>query len=115
MRVSSYSFGEIVVGGESYDHDVIIHPLGVRSPWWRQEGHRLQLADLDGVFEAEPDTLVVGTGYYGRMTVPRELVDYVKAKGVDLHIAPSTEAVELFNELDSDPQKRVVAALHLTC
>lgn len=115
MRVSKYAFGEIVIDGESYGRDVIIHPSGVLSPWWRLEGHRLQAADLDGAFEAAPDTLVVGTGYHCRMAVPRELVDYVKAKGVDLHVAPSTEAVELFNKLDSDPQKRVVAALHLSC
>ena len=115
MAIDAYSFGEIVVDGETYTADVVIHPGKVETPWWRSEGHRLDVADLAKVFESDPDTLVVGTGYYGNMAVPKATLDYLRSKGVAAHIARTPEAVALFNDLQSDPKKRVVAALHLTC
>lgn len=115
MRVSSYAFGKIVVDGETHTSDVIIHPDRVDGSWWRKEGHLLQLEDLGKVLDSGADTLVVGTGYYGRMVVPEEVLEFVKSRGIKPIIAPTEEAVNLFNELGSDPKRRVVAAFHLTC
>ncbi len=113
--ISSYEFGQIVIDGAAYSSDVIIYPDHVEDSWWRKEGHSLHPEDLDDVWPSRPDSLVVGTGYYGRMAVPEETREFISRKGVTVHVAPTGDAVALFNRLSSQPGGRVVAALHLTC
>jgi hypothetical protein len=114
MKVQAYDFGKINVNGKTYTSDVIIVPEEVRGGWWRKEGHRLQIEDLTDIIEAKPDVLVVGTGYYGRMSIPSETKLYIESKGIELRTAKTSEAVKEFNNLQKEIG-RVVAALHLTC
>ena len=72
MIITSYDFGHISIDGKLYISDLIVFPELVKVGWWRNEGHRLQLEDLKEVLEAKPKVLVVGTGYYGELTVPVE-------------------------------------------
>ncbi|MCS7132027.1 MAG: MTH938/NDUFAF3 family protein, partial [Hadesarchaea archaeon] len=60
-----------------------------------------------------PEMLVVGKGYSGRMEVPRETAEHIRAKGIELVAEDTRKAVEIYNRLSKS--KRVVAALHLTC
>lgn len=115
MRITEYEFGRITVDGETHTRDVIIHPGRTDGPWWRQQGHNLEAADLEGVWGSEPEVLVVGTGYYGRMMVPQEIVDYVQSRGIELLAGRTTDAVATFNRLAAERGGKVVAALHLTC
>jgi len=66
-RIEDYRFGHVVVDGKEQRRDVIVLPDRVVSDWWRAEGHRLALADLDEVIEELPERLVVGTGAYGQL------------------------------------------------
>ncbi len=115
MRITLYDFGRIVVDGETHTRDVIIHPGRVEGAWWRKEGHRLQVEDLEHAWDSAPDILVVGTGYYGNMAIAEETLEHARARGVEIVAARTPDAVAEFNRLQSDPRKRVVAALHLTC
>ena len=114
MRVDQYDFGRIEIAGATYTSDVIISDRHVHAGWRRQQGHRLQVADLDAVIELKPEILVVGTGYYGRMTVPKATRDHLDEIGIKTISAPTREAVEEFNRLQRDCAN-IVAALHLTC
>jgi hypothetical protein len=114
MKVTGYSFGTIRIDDKVYTSDVIITPEKVDDSWWRKEGHRLQIPDLDAVFDAQPDVLVVGTGYFGRMAVPEETRRFLQSKGIQLLDAPTGEAVKELNKLLED-NANAVAALHLTC
>ncbi len=113
MKIEHYSFGKIIIDGKTYTSDVIIYPGRVDSSWWRKEGHYLQVIDLAGVINAEPDILIIGTGYSGVMQVPKETITYLESKGIEVHVAHTEKAVELFNGLQKD--KIVIAAFHLTC
>ena len=113
VKIEHYSFGKIIIDGKSYTSDVIIYPDRVGASWWRKEGHNLNIADLTDVIEAKPDILVVGTGYSGAMKVPQETLKHLESKGITVKVYRSSEAVELFNALQTD--KKVVVALHLTC
>ena len=115
MRITVYDFGKIVVDGKTHIRDVIIYPERVEGSWWRKEGHRLDIEDLAHVWGARPDTLVVGTGYYGNMVVPEETLEYVRSQDIEIVAARTSEAVDTFNKFQSDPKRKVVAALHLTC
>jgi len=112
--VEEYRFGKIVIDGVAYDHDVIIHPGGVRPNWWRKEGHRLHPEDIREVLEeAKPEVLIVGKGKYGLMKIPEETQKYVESLGIELQALNTDEAVRAYNELAS--KRRTVGAFHLTC
>lgn len=114
MKIESYHFGEIVIGGREYKNDVMIY-RGQVVGWWRAEGHHLQLRDLDWLLEQEsqPEIIVLGRGRYGLVTVPDEVVKALEGRGIEVHIQNTREACETYNELVGS--RRVAAALHLTC
>jgi len=111
MRIEGYSFGNIVIEGKTYTKDVIIFPDRVLSPWWRREGHFLQMADLGEVLKESPGVLVIGKGYSGLMAVPDEVIKGLESMGFIVKVSKTTEAVDIYNA----SQGRSIAALHLTC
>ena len=113
MNITSYAFGSIEVDNKPYTSDIIIYPQHIESSWWRREGHRLDVEDLKGVMKTHPQVLIVGTGYYGNMKVPDATLQYLEANGIEVHIALTRDAVELFNTMRKSAN--IVAALHLTC
>jgi len=120
MKIEHYSFGNITIDGKAYISDVIIYPERVDSSWWRKEGHNLHVEDFKDIVKAKPDILVIGTGTYGVMRVPREIVTYLASQGIKVHTLRTGEAVDLFNNLQSKTggggkAEVVIAALHLTC
>ena len=112
-KVESYEFGRMVVDGRTYTDDVILLPDRVVPDWWRDQGHRLSIEDLDDVLAAEPEVLVVGTGANGMMTVPRETRQAVEEAGVELKVARTGEAWHSYNDLQN--KRRTAGAFHLTC
>jgi hypothetical protein len=114
MKIDQYTFGKIVIDGKTYTSDVILYPEKVDPSWWRKEGHRLQLADLENVICKKPDILIIGTGNVGAMDVPRETLSFLRSQGIDVRVARTGKAVEIFNNSQGE-NKKVVAALHLTC
>jgi hypothetical protein len=113
MNIDSYSFGRMVIDGQSFQSDLIIYPEKVDSSWWRKEGHRLQPEDLTGILAESPEVLIIGTGYYGMMEVPDGLQKNLLRNNIELHIEDSRRAVEVFNSIHT--QRKTIAAFHLTC
>jgi len=114
LRIDSYDFGRIRVGGEDYHGDLIILPERVLAGWWREEGHRLKLEDLRDVLEEDIEVLVIGTGYYGAMRVSEEVVEELRRREIELIVEPTTKAWRTYNKLVEE-RRKVAAALHLTC
>jgi len=112
--IEAYGFGYIVVDGKRYTSDVIIFPDRVMDGWWRKEGHKLYVEDLEEVFKAKPEVLVVGTGYAGLMKVPEETRKYIAGQGIELIVESTRKAWKTYNKL-AQSGRRVVAAFHLTC
>lgn len=113
MTIESYTFGHIVINGRAYTSDVIIYPHRVDALWWRKEGHRLQPGDLEEVVGEKPEILVAGTGYFGHMKVAPETSDYLASQGIEVIAERTQEAWQTYNRLSQN--RKVVAALHLTC
>jgi hypothetical protein len=111
-RIEGYRFGHVVIDGDEQTRDVIVLPDRVLTDWWRADGHRLVLADLDDVVEELPEHLVVGTGAYGQMRPDSEALNELRQRGVEVEALPTDEAVRRYGELDP---RRTAAALHLTC
>lgn len=113
MHIDSYEFGRIVIDGRPYTADVVILPERILADWWRLEGHRLAAEDLKEVVKSGVERLVIGTGMYGRMQVPRETVGYLREQGIASLIRDTSKACDLFNEQQGDGG--VAGAFHLTC
>ncbi len=113
-RIDTYSFGSIEINGRTYTADVIILPAGVRSDWWRNEGHTLKPGDLSDVLEASPHVVIIGQGAHGLMRVTEETLTCLTQAGIEPVCVPTARAVEVYNERSQRGEK-VAAALHLTC
>jgi hypothetical protein len=111
--IDAYDFGRIVVDGNAFTTDVIIFPDRVMDEWWRKDGHVLHVEDVELIVKEKPEVLIVGTGKYGVMRVSPQTREYIESKGIELIIEPTEKACEIYNEISQD--KKVVAALHLTC
>jgi hypothetical protein len=111
-RLAGYEFGRLVVDGTEERRDVIVLPDGVVRNWWREDGHSLVLADLEEVLDRLPERLVIGTGASGRMRPDTRTLEELRARGIEVEVLPTEEAVRRYGELDP---ARTAAALHLTC
>ena len=111
--IESYDFGRIIIDGKPYTSDVIVFPDRVDDSWWRKKGHELCIDDIKEVVEAKPEILVVGTGFYGRMKILSETLEYLKSNGIEVTAKKTEDACEAFNRLSK--ARKTVAALHLTC
>jgi hypothetical protein len=112
-EIGGYRFGRILVDGETYTSDLIILPERILTGWWRKEGHSLHPDDLDAVFEASPEVLIVGQGANGRMRVPAETQQAIRAQGIELIAQQTEKACDTYNDMRD--RRQVAAALHLTC
>jgi hypothetical protein len=113
MHIDGYVFGRIIIDQKTYTADLIVYPDKVDPSWWRKEGHFLQKEDLGGVIAAKPDVFIVGTGDMGVMQVPESTLSFLEKQGIEVHVAKTGKAVELFNNQPAG--KKVIAAFHLTC
>ncbi|MEO3993505.1 MAG: Mth938-like domain-containing protein [Desulfurococcaceae archaeon TW002] len=112
--IEHYDFGEIVVGGREYNRDIVIHPEGVLSDWWRVEGHRLQLVDVRDFLGIKVDVVIIGTGYDGFMRVDDDVIETFKKSGAEVYVLKSRRAVSKYNE-EVSKGRRVLLFIHLTC
>jgi hypothetical protein len=112
MVISDYAFGRIIVGDRTYTKDIIIFPDRIYSPWWRKEGHMLQVEDLSQVIHEALPLLIIGTGYNSSMLVPDDVISFLESQKIDVIVDNTRSAVDIYNET---AHEAAVAALHLTC
>lgn len=113
MMIDSYTFGEIVIDGKKYIHDLIIYPSRIDDDWWRSESHELRPEDVEDIIKHRPDTLIVGLGASSCMVIKPETMEFLKKHSIKLIAEDTKKACTAYNELSQ--KSRVVAALHLTC
>jgi hypothetical protein len=110
--LKGYRFGHLMVDGKEETRDVIVLPERVITNWWRKDGHRLALEDLEDVRQDLPEHLIIGTGAYGQMRPDPEAVEELQRGGIDVESLPTADAVRRYQELDPH---RTAAAVHLAC
>lgn len=113
MKIGSYSFGSIMIDGECFTSDLLIFPEKIKATWWRKRSHKVGLEDIPELLEAEVDVIIFGTGAYGLMKIKKKVIEHFANKNIELIIEKTGEAVNTYNEISEN--KKVIAALHLTC
>lgn len=117
MELEYPNFGTIVVDGQRYDHDVVIEAGQLRA---RDKGPSKALKGRFGHTPLSADeslpwsksTLVIGSGYSGRLPVMPEVAEEAQNQGVDLVVLPTADAVGFLNQNDVAEMN---AILHVTC
>ena len=117
MDIDYPGFGQIVVDGTTYDHDIVIESGVVRArdktPSRRlkgQYGHTPLTSDEEIPWSGT--RLIVGSGYSGRLPVLDDLSENASSRGVSLDVLPTSEACAVISTLRAED---VTAILHVTC
>lgn len=117
-KVLSLSWGEIEIEGVGRVKDAMLHPGGGGEWDWRVTGtgHSpgIQPADVEPLLAAGATTVVLSRGQQLVLQVMPETEQLLAARGVDVHIAETREAIRVYNLL-ADAGVRVGALLHSTC
>lgn len=112
--IDKYSFGHIKVNGCDYLKDIIIFPdSSIKNSWQRKRRHKLIIDDIYDLIEAQPQVIILGTGFLSLMRPEKGLNEMLDFRGIDLHVASTKKAAYLFNEIWG--QRKVGGCFHLGC
>ncbi|MDW7773239.1 MAG: MTH938/NDUFAF3 family protein [Desulfobulbaceae bacterium] len=112
--IASYSFGRIEIDRKSYSKDIIILPDGTLvTPWWRRQGHCLEISDLEQLLSTGPGIIIAGTGASGLMLPAPGLREYLARQAIEFIVQPTADAVHTYNRLSGTG--KTGACFHLTC
>lgn len=117
--INSTEFGEITIDGKKYGQVLIIGDLVMERDYEKLEklfgtSHKVGDWERDELVKGNPEIIVIGTGQSSVMNVDEELGNGLAKKGIELIVASTPEAVEIYNEKIKEG-KRVNALIHTTC
>jgi len=117
-KIDSAVFGEIVVGGTEYTHDIIIRLDGSIERRRKHlskaiygTSHLLTLAEAEFIYEEGAEKVLFGGGQFGKCRLSEDALDYFKSKGCEVTLVPIGPAIELWNQMSG----KVIGVFHLTC
>jgi hypothetical protein len=119
--IKEYHFGSITIDGKVYNHDVEVRWASEVLPWQRKESHIIDVEDVKGTVEQNPDTIIIGTGESGVAMITQEAKTFILEKGIKLIVDKTGEAVKTFNIINEESkeeegeQNRIIGLFHLTC
>jgi len=116
--IQGTEFGRITVDDEVYDHDIVIRLNGKvkkRKKKLSKEqygtSHTVSLAEAEHIYDEHGERLIVGTGQDGNVKLSEEAEDYFKGKRCFVELAPTREAVKVWNEAEG----KTIGMFHVTC
>lgn len=115
MKITHYEFGKIIIDNKIYTSDIKIVNDKIIPNWWRKEGHKLYLQDIEDIISAKPKILIVGCGANSVLEVSDEVKTFCGQQNIELYILNTYDAVKLFNKLYSDKKTTIAFCAHLTC
>lgn len=118
-RIEDVSWGSLRVSdpGGSYK-DAKLFPGGSRAWDWNETGTEhvpgVQRADVEELVEKGATTVVLSRGMNRRLRVQEKTVRWLEEQGVEVHVAETGDAVELYNRF-RDRDEAVGGLFHTTC
>ncbi len=110
--IDNYRFGEFVVDGKTYKSNIILIGKTVK-PARHLPGHELKLDDFTELINSKPEYIIIGTGAYGVMKVPNEIIEFIEKQGIKTIIENTGQACQTYNAMLK--QGKIAAFLHNTC
>jgi hypothetical protein len=117
-RIKDVSWGRLEIEGKDEPYkDAKLFPGG-SSEWnWRETGTNhepgIQPADVQELLDHGARVAVLSRGMKECLQVPQETLQFLKERQIETHVLPTTEAVQLYNQL---AEKQAIGGLfHTTC
>jgi len=116
-RITALAWGRIEVEGVGKFKDVKVFPGGARKWDWSETGtaHEpgVQPADVAELLDHGATTIVLSQGMLKCLRVCPQTLQWLKERGVQIHVLPTAQAVELYNRLRD--REKVAGLFHTTC
>ena len=116
--IKNTEFGSITLGGERFEHDVVIRLSGKVKKRKKKlskrihgTSHVVSLDEAKNIFDEGAERLIVGTGQYGQLGLSDEAKDYFRAKGCAVELVPTPDAMKVWNQSEG----KVIGMFHVTC
>jgi len=116
-RISHISWGRMEVDGLGTGKDFKLYPGGGRAWDWNETGTRhvpgIQPSDVTELLERESTVIVLSRGMYLVLQTCPETLDFLRERGIAVHIEETRAAVALYNRLAQ--LHNVGGLFHSTC
>ncbi len=116
-KVLSVAWGRMDVEGLGTGKDFKLYPGGGREWDWAETGMRhrpgIQPEDVEELLERGATVVVLSRGMDLQLAIDPRTVEHLDERGITLHIAETSEAVGLYNELATT--SAVGGLFHSTC
>lgn len=118
-KIKFFKWGHLDI--EGYDapfKDAKLYPGGARGWDWNETGTRhspgIQPADVEELLDHGATVVVLSKGVHKRLGVCRETLDMLEARGVQVYVLQTEQAIQRYNELAAS-NHAVGALIHSTC
>jgi hypothetical protein len=116
-QITSISWGRMEVDGLAPGKDFKLYPGGGREWDWSETGTRhspgIQPQDVEELLDRGATVLILSRGMQLQLQIDPRTQAYLDERGVVTHIAETTDAVKLYNELAATHP--VGGLFHSTC
>ena len=116
-RIVFLAWGQIEVEGAGTFKDAKLFPGGAREWDWRETGTEhtpgIQPADVRELLDHGATTVVLSQGMLKRLGICPETLELLKQQDVDVHVLPTQDAANLYNDLRK--MEQVAGLFHTTC
>jgi hypothetical protein len=116
--IQEVKWGLIVVSGLGRFRDVKLYPGGgCEWDWCKTNTHHdpgIQIADVEELLSNGAEHIVLSRGMLGRLKIEESTVEYLKSRGIKIHITETNEAVAIYNKHVQEG-KPVGGLFHSTC
>ena len=116
-RIVSISWGRMEVERLAPGKDLKLYPGGGREWDWSETGTRhdpgIQPQDVEELLDHGATVIVLSLGMQLQLQVDPRTLKFLDERGVPVHIAETTKAVKLYNELATT--QLVGGLFHSTC
>ena len=116
--IEGAQFGSITVGGESFDHDIVIRLDGNvkkrKKKLSKQRygtSHMVSVEEAENIYDEGAERLIIGAGQYGALKLSDEARAFFQEKGCTIEVRPTPEALTAWNEAEG----QTIAMFHVTC
>jgi len=117
-EIDGTSFGSITIGGAVIEHDVLIRLSGEVKKRRKKlskavygTSHTISREEAGHIFEKGAETLIIGSGQSGMVTLSQEAAGYFRDKQVQVDLSPTPEAIRRWNKAKGP----TIGLFHVTC
>ena len=118
MKIDSTEFGSITIDGTTYVHDILIRLSGEVTRRKKKlskkhygTSHIISREEAEFIYEKGCDTLVLGAGQYGNVTLSPEAAEFFDRHDCQVILQPTADAIKTYNKI----RGKAIGLFHVTC